>query len=53
MTGTQLFVVLSFHERELVRDFGGKTGSDSLGFLANPQLSMGLVCLYQLLFELG
>jgi len=28
-------------------------GSGPLGFLANPQLSTGLVCLYQLPFELG
>jgi len=28
-------------------------GSGPLGFLANPQLSMNLVCLYQLPFELG
>jgi len=28
-------------------------GSDPLEFLANPQLSMDLVCLYQLPFKLG
>jgi len=28
-------------------------GSNPLGFLANSQLSTDLVCLYQLLFELG
>jgi len=28
-------------------------GSGSLGFLANPQLSTDLVCLYQPPFELG
>ena len=49
---TQLFVVLPLYERELVRNFGGKMGSDPLGFLANPQLLTGLVCLYQLPFEL-
>jgi len=28
-------------------------GSGPLGFLRNPQLSTGLICLNQVLFELG
>ena len=28
-------------------------GTSPLGFLANPQLSTDLICLYQLPFELG
>ena len=47
------FVDLPFYWRELVRDFGRNVGRLApLGFLANPQLSTGLVCLYQLPFEL-
>ena len=48
------FVDLPFYWGELVRDFGG-LGWDPFpfGFLANPQLSTGLVSLYQLPFELG
>jgi len=50
---TCIFVVLPFYGRELAGDFGGETGPSPLGFLANPQLSTDLVCLYQLPFELG
>ena len=32
---------------------GNQMGTCPLGFLANPQLSTGLICLYQLPFELG
>ena len=49
------FVVLPFNGRELVRNIGGegKAGPSPLEFLAKPQLSTDLVCLYQLPFELG
>ena len=48
---TGIFVVLPFHRRKLVRDFGGEDMTKSLRIFS--KLSIDLVCLYQLPFKLS
>jgi len=38
---TGIFVVLLFHGRELVKDFGGKDGTKSLRIFSKPSVIKG------------
>ena len=52
-TAIGIFVVLLFHGRELVRDFGGEDRTKSLRIFNKPSAINEFCLTFQLSFELG